>query len=91
MASTQTVATDATSDRSSEKLYSTRTERETEQIDGGEIVWDVELEKRKSGWTPIGKQLVELQVDDSEAVRAELIRRGIGVGALYHATTESDT
>ncbi|PHQ45147.1 hypothetical protein DJ68_14720 [Halorubrum sp. C3] len=73
--------------RESAELYSTRTEREVETIEGGALVWSVEYEKRRSGWTRTTRRLVRTKVNDADAVRSELIRRGIGVGAL-HTTVE---
>lgn len=69
-------------------LYSTRTEREIEAVDGGTLVWTAEYEKRRSGWVKTTRHLQAVVVTDREAMRAELSRRGIGVGALHHKTAE---
>jgi len=51
---------------------------ETEQVDGGLLVW----RRFDDG---IGRDLAGFAgVDDWDRIRSELIRRGIGVGALHH-------
>jgi len=85
---TDAASSDATGERESADLYSTRTERENETVEGGILIWDVEYEKRRCGWTRSERRLHALKVEDYDAMRSELIRRGIGVGALHHKTVE---
>lgn len=71
------------------ELHSTRTERETETVEGVCILaWDVTHEKRRSGWTAAERTLTTVEVHDYDAARVELQRRGIGVGALTHKRGE---
>jgi len=51
---------------------------ETEATDAGHLVWDTDIDKP-------GKRLAGfVAVEDWDAMRDELIRRGIGVGAIHH-------
>ena len=49
---------------------------ETERVDGGVLVWEP---------TEFGRELAGFaDVTDWDAIRSEVARRGIGVGAIYH-------
>lgn len=85
---TDAASSDATGERESAELYSTRTERETEAIDGGVLVWAVEYERRRCGWAQTTRTLTALKANDYDAVRSELIRRGLPIGALHNETVE---
>ncbi|MFW6382515.1 MAG: hypothetical protein ACOCZD_00570 [Haloferacaceae archaeon] len=85
---TDAASSDATGERESAEMYSTRTERETETIEGGTLVWAVEYERRRCGWVRSGRTLTALEADDYDAVRSELIRRGLPIGALHNETVE---
>jgi hypothetical protein len=51
---------------------------ETERVDGGVLVWD-------AGGDELGRKLIGFaDVTDESAIRQELARRGLGVGAIYH-------
>jgi len=51
---------------------------ETEAVDGGHLVWDHDIDK-------VGKRLAGFaEVTDWDAIRSELVKRGIGVGAIHH-------
>jgi len=51
---------------------------ETERTDAGVLVWDTDIDKP-------GKRLAGFSaVEDWDAMRSELARRGLGVGAIYH-------
>jgi hypothetical protein len=75
-------------ERESADPNSTGTESENDTVDVGAPIWDVEYEKRRCGWTRSERRLVALKVEEYDAMRSELTRRGIGVGALYHKTVE---
>jgi hypothetical protein len=87
---TDAASPDATDERESAELHSTRTEREEETVDAGALIWDVEYEKRRTGWTSTERQLVGLKVDDYDGMRSELIRRGLSTGALHHKAIEGE-
>jgi hypothetical protein len=85
---TDAASSDATGERESAELHSTRTERENETVEGGILIWDVEYEKRRCGWRQTQRRLVAVNVDDYDAIRSELTSRGLGVGALHQTTVE---
>jgi len=51
---------------------------EAEAVDGGHLVWDHDIDK-------VGKRLAGFaEVSDWDAIRSELVKRGLGVGAIHH-------
>ena len=61
--------------------------RERESVDGGELVYDVEIEYRHhlDCEVSVARRLVGFaNVTDWSAIRSTLIKRGHGVGAIHH-------
>lgn len=53
--------------------------KRTEAVDGGHLVWED---------ADVGRELVGFAaVEDWDAIRSELARRGLGVGAIHHLET----
>jgi hypothetical protein len=59
-------------------MVSERDSLETERVNGGVLVWDRDIDKP-------GRMLAGFSdVTDWDAIRSELVKRGIGVGAIHH-------
>ena len=72
-------------------LWEARGNLGLDDVDGGQLVYDVETEHRLGREVKIGRELVGFAtVTDWDGIRSALAKRGHGVGAMHHLPEFTD-